>query len=269
MSISAGYGSGRPLSWFTWISRLFSSKKDERSPAILKTLHTLAKVREEIEITRKRMEDRYNDLAKKAKEAALKGDRDHHEILLAEMDEVSKFIALIEKAKKSVYQIQLRLETMLEMGGTFDELPEVMNVISNLKPVLAKITPDLMEKMAELEKEVSNIMASTTIPPIYGKMKPKGVSVSSEVSEELKELLPPQNTPISLATGYGGSQHRRNTVVKNNVGIDVVKKWLLDEIMLANGFLDIDAFMRKYGVDKTTVLRALNKLYEEGKIVFK
>ncbi len=272
MSISAGYGSGGPLSWFGWFTRLFGSRKDERSPAILKTLHIIAKVLEEIEITRRRMEDRYNDLAKKAKEAALKGDRDHHKILLIEMDEVGKLIALMEHAKKSVYQIQLRLETMLEMGNTFDQLPEIMNVISNLKPMLAKVTPELMEKMAELEKEVSSIMASTTIPPIYGKVKPKNVDVGTDAAEELRDLLPPQNTPTPQIIGYGGSWYKqestRNTT-KNNVGIDVVKKWLLDEIMLTNGFLDIEAFIRKYGVDKTTVLKALNKLYEEGKIVFK
>lgn len=269
MSISAGgYGVGRSLGWFSWFARLFSSRKDERSPAIIRTLHTIAKVLEEIDITRKRMESRYSDLAKKAKDAALKGDKDHHKILLVEMDEVSKLIALMVHAKKSIYQIKLRLETMLEMGNTFDQLPEVMETISSLKPLLAKVTPDLMEKMAELEKQVSSIMATTTLPPVYGKVVPKKTANGSP--EELKELLPPQENERlekeAVAVGYapGGS-----TIYSNNVDLETIKKWLLDEIRITNGFIDLDMFSKKYGVDRSKVIKALNSLYEEGKIVFR
>lgn len=266
MSISASYSTWGLLGW---LARIFSPKKDGRSLAMIRTLHIINKVLEEIEITRKRMEERYSDLAKKAKEAATKGDKDHHEILLVEMDEVSKLIALMEHAKKSVFQIRLRLETMLEMGNTFDQLPEIMSVISDLKPILARITPELMERMTELEKEVSSIMASTSIPPVYGRAKPKELdSISSELRNELKDLLPPHNESSKCTLN--------NNVVmmevprrRSNVDINIVKKWLLDEIRSSNGFLDIESFTRKYGVDKKTVLETLNKLYEEGKIVFK
>lgn len=268
MSISASYST-----WglFGWLARIFSPRRDGRSPAMIRTLHIINKVLEEIEITRKRMEERYSDLAKKAKEAAIKGDKDHHEILLVEMDEVSKLIALMEHAKKSVFQIRLRLETMLEMGNTFDQLPEIMNVISDLKPILARITPELMERMSELEKEVSSIMASTSIPPVYGRARPKEVevdSISNELKNELKDLLPPRNESNKYTLDDSAAKvevSRR----RNNVDINVVKKWLLDEIKLSNGFLDIESFTRKYGVDKKTVLKILNMLYEEGKIVFK
>lgn len=257
MSVSTYQPRGGP---FSWVLRLFGFKRDARSPAIMKTVQLLNRMISDLEVTRRRMEDRYNDLERKAREAALKGDKDNHNIFINEMSEISKFIALVIQAKKSLMQIKLRLETMLDMGNTLDMLPEIISELSTLKPLLARITPDLLDKMTELEKSVINIMSSTSLPNLYGKVEPKKETVTRKI--DLKELLPPNNIPTKTAIA---TQEFR----ASRVSLTVIKKWLLEEIRLTNGFIQLESFARKYGVPKEAVIEALHELSDEGKIIIK
>ncbi len=243
---------------FSWILRLF--KRDSRSPAMIRTVQLLERMIGDLEITRKRMEDRYNDLERKARDAAIKGDRDHHNIFINEMKEISKFIALVIQAKKSLMQIKLRLETMLDMGNTLDMFPDIISELNTLKPLLARITPDLVDKMAELEKSVINIMTSTSLPNLYGKAKPKKETMDQHIG--IEELIPPNDVPIPRKTYVQVAR-------MNRVSMDVVKKWLLEEIRITNGFIQLEAFSRKYGVPKEAVIDALHQLSREGKIIIK
>ncbi len=246
---------------FSWLAKLFGFHRDKKSPAIMKTLHLLTRMIDDLEVSRRRMEDRYKDLAKKARDAALRGDRDNHNIFLNEMGEISKFIALVIHAKKSLMQIKLRLETMVEMGDTLDQLPEIMAELNHLKPLLARVTPDLLDRMTELEKSVANIVSATSIPNIYGSVKPVA---SEQVDYNLSELLPPNKPPVEARAASTSKP-----LFTNRVSIQTIKNWLLEEIMITNGFLDIEAFTRKYKVPKEAVLEALNALSEEGRIVIK
>jgi len=257
MSVSTYQPRGGP---FSWVLRLFGFKGDARSPAIMKTVQLLNKMISDLEVTRKRMEDRYDDLERKAREAALKGDKDNHNIFINEMSEISKFIALVIQAKKSLMQIKLRLETMLDMGNTLDMFPDIISELSTLKPLLARITPDLLDKMTELEKSVINIMSSTSLPNLYGKVEPKKESTVQKI--DLNELLPPNTVPARQATA-------RQALRASRVSLTVIKKWLLEEIRLTNGFIQLESFARKYGVPKEAVLEALHELSDEGKIVIK
>ncbi|RLG83289.1 MAG: hypothetical protein DRO40_05090 [Thermoprotei archaeon] len=257
MSASTYQPRGGP---FSWVLRLFGFKRDVRSPAIMKTVQLLNKMIGDLEVTRKKMEDRYDDLERKAREAALKGDRDNHNIFINEMSEISKFIALVIQAKKSLMQIKLRLETMLDMGNTLDMFPDIISELSTLKPLLARITPDLLDKMTELEKSVINIMSSTSLPNLYGKVEPKKESAVQKI--DLNELLPPNTVPAKPATA-------RQALRASRVSLTVIKKWLLEEIRLTNGFIQLESFARKYGVPKEAILEALHELSDEGKIVIK
>lgn len=257
MSVSTYQPRGGP---FSWVLRLFGFRRDIRSPAIMKTVQLLNRMISDLEVTRRRMEDRYDDLERKAREAALKGDKDNHNIFINEMSEISKFIALVIQAKKSLMQIKLRLETMLDMGNTLDMLPDIISELSTLKPLLARITPDLLDKMTELEKSVINIMSSTSLPNLYGKVEPKKETVTQKI--DLKELLPPNNIPTKTAIATQALRASR-------VSLTVIKKWLLEEIRLTNGFIQLESFARKYGVPKEAVIEALHELSDEGKIVIK
>ncbi len=260
--IGSPYKSGSMGNPLGWLIRVLGFRRDNRTPALMKTLHLLDRMIKDLDATYNRMEKRYEDLSRKAKDAALRGDRDNHNIFLNEMNEISKFLALVFHAKKSLMQIKIRLETMVEMGDTFDLLPEILAEISNLKPLLARVTPDILDKMAELEKSVASILSETSIPNLYGTIKPKKTETATKVIN-LEELLPPKKpieTRVALSTGY-----RAGSSVSKNV----VKKWLLEEIMITNGFLDIEAFVRKYNVSKEMVLEALSELSREGRIILK
>lgn len=238
--------------------RLFRGRKSSKASMLTRMIYILDRIVDDLDASRKRMEDRYNDLAKKAKAAALKGDKESHNIFLNEMDEVSKFIALIVHAKKYVLQIKLRLETMLEIGESIEQLPAIMSELSNLKPVLAKVTPYVVEKISEFERLAAEILASTSIPSVYGKVRPENKGEGSTIN--IEELLPPKNMPSRQST---------QGVRYNRVSLSLIKKWLLEEISLTNGFLIIDDFVRKYGVSKEAVLEALRQLHEEGKILIR
>ncbi len=261
--IGSPYKSGSIGNPLGWLIRVLGFRRDNRTPALMKTLHLLDRMIKDLDATYNRMEKRYEDLSRKAKDAALRGDRDNHNIFINEMNEISKFLALVFHAKKSLTQIKIRLETMVEMGDTFDLLPEILAEISNLKPLLARVTPDILDKMTELEKSVASILSETSIPNLYGTIKPKKTETTTNKAINLEELLPPKKpieTRVALSTGYR---------VGSNISKSVVKKWLLEEIMITNGFLDIEAFVRKYNVSKEIVLEALSELSREGRIVLK
>jgi len=266
--VSHSSSSGWP---FGWLARIFRGRKDNRATALTKMVYILDKIIEDLDASRRRMEDRYNDLAKKARSAALRGDKESHNIFLNEMDEVSKFIALIVHAKKYVLQIKLRLETMLDMGEAMDQLPTIMAELNNIKPVLAKVTPFVVEKITEFEKLVSEILVSTSVPSFYGKVKPRenAKTDTTTMSIEVKELLPPKTPPKPARTVQVSYVQTPRQSRVNRVSLSIIKKWLLEEISMANGFLIIDDFVRKYGVSKEAVLEALRQLHEEGKIVIK
>ncbi len=262
MSTTAYQPSGGLLGWIT---RVFRFRRQTASPAIVKTVQLLNRMIGDLEVTRKRMDERYNDLARKARDAALKNDRDNYNIFYNEMSEIAKFISLVVHAKKSLMQIKLRLETMLEMGNALDAFPDIISELNTLKPLLARITPSLVDKMAELERNVISIMSSTSLPSLYGSSKPKELAeVSREGKLDLSELLPPKEPVFTVK-----SVAEKTAVKTTKVTLTVIKKWLLEEIRLTGGFIQVEAFSRKYGVPKDSVIEALRELSEEGKIIIK
>ena len=260
MSIATGRTGG----FLSWLRGLFGVlHRNEKSPAIAKTLGIINKMIDDLEVNRKKMEERYSDLSRKAKEAASRGDKKSQEIFLNEVEEILRYMGLIDHAIHSLTQIKLRLETMMEVGDTLDQMPVIMGQLARLREMLAPLAPDVLQHMSELEREVANIITSTSIPDVYKANKlerNKEATSSIDYASLLEELRPPRETPKRIPV-YANNMNR--------VSIRVIKKWLLEEIMRTNGFLDIDAFTRKYCVPKQVVLEALNQLSEEGRIIIK
>lgn len=233
-------------SFINWFTKVFGIGRRDRPEELARMIAILEGMIGELDVTRKKVEDRQSYLVGKARDAGLKGDKESQQIYIAELEEISKLLSIVLQAKRFLLQVKLRLETVVEMSDVLRTIPEVLSTLQPLKPMLARIAPDMVEKVSELEKIAINIVSSTGLPNIYGKTLPKEEVDTAVKKMELEELSPPTNVPI-----------------------EVIKAWLIEEVRSLNGIINLDIVSKKYNVSKEQVVLALKELEREGKILIK
>ncbi len=232
-------------SFINWFTKIFSIGRRDRPEELAKMIAILEGMISELDVTRRRVEDRQSYLVGKARDAGLKGDRDSQQIYMAELEEIGKLLSIVLQAKRFLLQVKLRLETVVEMSDVLRTIPEVLSTLQPLKPMLARVAPDMVEKISELEKIAINIVSSTGLPNIYGKASAnREGDIVKKV--ELEELAPPTNVPM-----------------------EVVKAWLIEEVKSLNGIVNLDVVSKKYNISKEQVILALKELEREGRILIK
>ncbi|MEM1533312.1 MAG: hypothetical protein QW369_01395 [Desulfurococcaceae archaeon] len=232
-------------SFINWFTKVFSIGRRDRPEELAKMIAILEGMIGELDVTRKKVEDRQSYLVGKARDAGLKGDKESQQIYIAELEEIGKLLSIVIQAKRFLLQVKLRLETVVEMSDVLRTIPEVLSTLQPLKPMLARIAPDMVEKVSELEKIAINIVSSTGLPNIYGKTLPKE-EVDVVKKMELEDLSPPTNVPM-----------------------EVIKAWLIEEVKSLNGIINLDIVSKKYNVSKEQVMLALKELEREGRILIK
>ncbi|MCS7128260.1 MAG: hypothetical protein N3E36_03670 [Sulfolobales archaeon] len=232
-------------SFINWFTKVLGIGRRDRPEELARMIAILDGMIGELDVTRKKVEDRQSYLVGKARDAGLKGDKESQQIYIAELEEIGKLLSIVLQAKRFLLQVKLRLETVVEMSDVLRTIPEVLSTLQPLKPMLARIAPDMVEKISELEKIAINIVSSTGLPNIYGKASPKE-EVDIVKKMELEELSPPTNVPM-----------------------EVIKAWLIEEVKSLNGIINLDIVSKKYNVSKEQIILALKELEREGRILIK
>ncbi len=232
-------------SFINWFTKVFGIGRRDRPEELAKMIAILEGMISELDVTRRKVEDRQSYLVGKARDSGLKGDKESQQIYIAELEEIGKLLSIVLQAKRFLLQVKLRLETVVEMSDVLRTIPEVLSTLQPLKPMLARIAPDMVEKISELEKIAINIVSSTGLPNIYGKALAKE-EVDAVKKMELEELSPPTNVPM-----------------------EVVKAWLIEEVKSLNGIINLDMVSKKYNISKEQVILALKELEREGKILIR
>ena len=117
------------------------------------------------------------------------------------------------------------------------------------KPTGVKVEEKQMETTAQVK---SAIKASQTV----------GAAETREASKVLEQPLQQQ-----VAGLHGETRELfEPALVRSNVPLNVVEEWVLHELKLNCGVLNLKLFEAKYGVSKEVVFEALRSLEAKGKI---
>ena len=240
------------------VRNIFHGHGDERSRALMQAAAMLDGLLGEMDVTLRKMEDRYRELARKAEEALNARRRDEYEGFMQEMDEVAKYMSVLQAIKQSVFKVKLRIDTIVNMGGGFENLAVAIRELHAIRQVIEPIVPELTESLVKIERQVSQVLASSSLPDSFAQQRRDGGLAEESAIED---LFPPHMKPSRLNV----SARPRAAAAVAEVDMRLVKKWLLHELSV-NPVFEIRAFCEKYNVPRPVVLRALRELEEEGYI---
>ncbi len=249
MSVSSTWNSG-------WLFKIISWIKGPRDP-VIRNIHealiVLDKMASFIDSAKKNLENMYEEHKTRAKAMARSGKKDYEKIFVEELKHIASLISMFSKVHYDLMRVRYRLETITAVEEPMRLLPEIIQELEMIKPEIEKIAPELASMLLEVERRVNSVMSSSDISSVA-----KMVDNEERVSETTAKLppLPPTEKPLV----------EEEVIEYNNVSINTIKKWVLNEIRSNGGFLVVSDFARKYRVPKYMVRLALKKLEDEGLI---
>lgn len=282
MSIATGTGVlGRFLSIFR--------AKDPLKREIVYSINTIDKILRSLEVTKKSLEAVAEEHKKRIK--ASDGDKEFTKILEEETRNIHGYLNLMTKSIYDLMRVKYRLETLFYVEEPLKVLPEVLEELRSVEPVIEKINPQLLSQIRTLEQKVAGLLAMSSMntPALYSALpstsahdqqvqKQHQVSPVPEKSAQINnkttvqliqeyESLQPPSKPLTKQSIMQSAPTAPIIKQEVNVPLNVVEQWILLELKQTAGILDLSAFEKKYGVPRALVLEALRSL--ESKNVVK
>ncbi|MEM4101321.1 MAG: hypothetical protein QXE24_01400, partial [Desulfurococcaceae archaeon] len=272
MSIATGTGVlGRFLSIFR--------AKDPLKREIVYSINTIDKILRSLEVTKKSLEAVAEEHKKRIK--ASDGDKEFTKILEEETRNIHGYLNLMTKSIYDLMRVKYRLETLFYVEEPLKVLPEVLEELRSVEPVIEKINPQLLSQIRTLEQKVAGLLAMSSMntPALYSALpstsahdqqvqKQHQVSPVPEKSAQINnkttvqltqeyESLQPPSKPLTKQSIMQSAPTAPIIKQEVNVPLNVVEQWILLELKQTAGILDLSAFEKKYGVPRALVLEAL------------
>lgn len=259
--------------------RLFSVFKtgDPLKREIVYSINTIERMVRSLETTRKNLEAVAEEHKKRTKISS--GDKELAKILEEEMRNIQGYLNLMTRSIYDLTRVRYRLETILYVEEPLRVLPEVLEELRNIEPVIEKINPQLLSQIKALEQRVAGLLAASSMAPptpyppsaVEQKVeqviqaggaiparapskalpeKPRAINTQTEVEQA--------RTPVTQAEKALATPP--TPIIRNDVPLNVVEQWILLELRQTAGVLDLSSFEKKYGVSRTLVLEALRSL---------
>src|SRR5919108_4696055 len=92
-------------------------------------------------------------------------DSHYGKLLSGELSQIRKMIKMIDSAKTAFEQIQLRLNTMTEMGDVVFTLGPAVNAIKGIQGGLSSMMPEADQSFGQISDLLGNIMAGSSQIP--------------------------------------------------------------------------------------------------------
>jgi hypothetical protein len=249
--------------------------KDPLKREIAESINTIEKMLRALEITKKSLETISEEHKKRLK--ITESDRELSRIIEEEVRNVRGYIDLIAKSIYDLMRIKYRLETIFYVEEPLKILPEVLEELKNLEPVIEKVNPQLLSQVRMLEQRVAGILAMSSIgmptiqqtyssgQQIEERAKHAEVQVTTraekepQVARDAALASKDQQLPAQVSI-HASSAPQAPISQVISVPLSVVEQWILHELSITAGILDVRAFEKKYGVSRDTILEALKSL---------
>jgi division protein CdvB (Snf7/Vps24/ESCRT-III family) len=108
-----------------------------------------------------RMQEKDQLIFKRVVLAMQSHDSQHAKVLSGELSQIRKMNKMVTSAKLALEQIQLRLNTITELGDVVVTLSPAMSVIKGLQGGLAGMMPEADQSFGQISELLSNIMTDS------------------------------------------------------------------------------------------------------------
>ena len=118
-----------------------------------------------LECTHKKLQDNHDRIFKKIVDAKKSRDESKARSYAIELQELRKIKTMIGNAKLSMEQIQLRLNTVSELGDVVVTLSPCMSLIKGLAPSISSLMPGVSSSLQDLTGVLNDVMTTSTFDP--------------------------------------------------------------------------------------------------------
>ncbi|BCU71198.1 cell division protein CdvB1/B2 [Stygiolobus caldivivus] len=129
-----------------------------------------------------KLQERDRSLFEKVVEAQISKDNMRAAMYANEIAEIRKITKQLLATQVALEQVQLRLETVTELGDVFNSLVPVVGVIRELRYAMKGVMPELSVELADLEEGLQEIVIEA------GEFSGTGVDFTS-TSPEARKIL--------------------------------------------------------------------------------
>ncbi|MFP3259826.1 MAG: cell division protein CdvB1/B2 [Sulfolobus sp.] len=158
-----------------------------------------------------KLQERDRTLFEKVVEAQMSKDNLRASMYANEIAEIRKITKQLLTTQIALEQVQLRLETVTELGDVYTSLIPVVGVIRELRSAMQGIMPELSVELAELEEGLQEVVIEagdftgsgvefTTTSPEAKKILEEAAAVAEERMKEKFPSLPTFVTSVTQKT---------------------------------------------------------------------
>jgi division protein CdvB (Snf7/Vps24/ESCRT-III family) len=276
------------------IKKLFRGTPTPKE-SIEHSLYKLETQRKRLESFLHRVQQRDRTLFSQCSSASSRGDREKATMLATELSELRKLEKTCLHGELVLERLILRLETIKACGDVFFHLRPTLTVVRGVSDILQGAMPDIAAELGRIGEGLSDQISTfnTTVPdvqfPINAAMPNDILSeVQAIVEQQLQEKLPaiPAITPSIIpvqprlveVAADGGSEDEGETLEPAGEMALIrpgrreaasLEDKLLRYVQRTGGRVDLAECARELGASHEQVLKTLDTLTTNGKVVVK
>jgi hypothetical protein len=166
---------------FSKFASIFKSK-DPLKREIIQSASILDRMLRSLEFSKKNLETAVEEHQKKLKHQD--DDSEMAKILDDEIKNIQGYISIINKTIYDLARVKYRLETLFYVEEPLKVLPEIIEELRAVEPVIEKINPQLINHIKSLEQKVASIMtlSSSYIPGYNPSFNSRVLSKTSDTT---------------------------------------------------------------------------------------
>jgi division protein CdvB (Snf7/Vps24/ESCRT-III family) len=139
-----------------------------------------------------RMQDKDKLIFKRVVLAMQSHDSSHAKVLSGELSQIRKMNKMVTSAKLALEQIQLRLNTMTELGDVVITLSPAMSVIKGLQSGLSGMMPEADQSFGQISELLGNIMTDS------GQVPNSEIANFNTINEDTAQIMEEASAVVEM-----------------------------------------------------------------------
>jgi division protein CdvB (Snf7/Vps24/ESCRT-III family) len=140
-----------------------------------------------------RMQEKDKIIFKRVVLAMQSHDSSHARVLSGELSQIRKMNKMVTSAKLALEQIQLRLNTITELGDVVVTLSPAMSVIKGLQSGLSGMMPEADQSFGQISELLGNIMTDS------GQIPNTEIAGFSGISEDTAQIMEEASAVVEMS----------------------------------------------------------------------
>jgi division protein CdvB (Snf7/Vps24/ESCRT-III family) len=139
-----------------------------------------------------RMQEKDKVIFKRVVLAMQSHDSSHARLLSGELSQIRKMNKMVTSAKLALEQIQLRLNTITELGDVVVTLSPAMSVIKGLQSGLAGMMPEADQSFGQISELLGNIMTDS------GQIPNSEIASFNSINEDTVQIMEEASAVVEM-----------------------------------------------------------------------